>query len=63
MICEREVFDMFEINKPEYTNKTFRMPLELVQELQKTAQTKDVSLNYLVIRCCEYALENFKNKE
>lgn len=53
---------MFDINKPEYINKTFRLPLELVKELQETAQLKDVSLNYLVIRCCEYALRDLKKK-
>ncbi|MCL1880821.1 MAG: hypothetical protein FWF76_01430 [Oscillospiraceae bacterium] len=51
---------MFDVSKPEYINKTFRLPLELVNELQETAQLKDVSLNYLVIRCCEYALGEMK---
>ena len=54
---------MFDVSKPEYTNKTFRLPLALVQELQKTAQVKDVSLNYLVIKCCEYALEDLKKDD
>ena len=51
---------MFDINKPEMVNKTFRLPLELVKNLQEVAQDKDVSLNYLIIKCCEYALENLK---
>ena len=53
---------MFDVNKPEMVNKTFRLPLNLVKDLQEVAQAKSVSLNYLVARCCEYALENF-NKE
>ena len=48
---------MFKIEKPEMINKTFRLPLELVQRLQKEAQNKGVSLNNLVIQCCEYALK------
>ena len=53
---------MFKIEKPEMTNKTFRLPLKLVQELQVVAQNKDVSLNYLVQQCCEYALKNLDNR-
>jgi len=39
------------------------MPKELVEELQEVAQQKKVSLNYLVIKCCEYALENMPDDE
>ena len=48
----------FEVRKTEYVNKTFRMPSELVQKLEVLAQEKSVSLNNLVMQCCEYALEN-----
>ncbi|MBQ8287912.1 MAG: toxin-antitoxin system HicB family antitoxin [Clostridia bacterium] len=48
---------MFKVKKPDNVNKTFRMPLELVKKLEVLAQEKDVSLNNLVIQCCEYALE------
>lgn len=51
---------MFKVEKPEMINKTFRLPLELVQELQTLAQNKEVSLNNLVIQCCEYALKNLE---
>ncbi len=51
---------MFKITKPEYTNKTFRMPAELVNELEKLAQEKEISLNQLVVQCCKYALENIE---
>lgn len=47
---------MFKVKKTEMINKTFRLPLKLVQELQTVAQNKDVSLNNLVQQCCEYAL-------
>ena len=51
---------MFDVKKPEMINKTFRLPLSLVKELQRVAQNKEVSLNSLVIQCCEYALDNLK---
>lgn len=53
---------MFQIKKAEHVNKTFRMPLDLVKKLEKLAQEKQVSLNNLVIQCCEYALENVENQ-
>ena len=49
---------MFRIEKTEYVNKTFRLPQELVQELERLAQAKDVSMNQLVVQCCRYALDN-----
>jgi len=53
-----ECFYMFKIEKPEMINKTFRMPAKLVQEMQVIAQNKGVSLNNLVLQCCEYALKH-----
>lgn len=53
---------MFEIKKPEMTNKTFRFPVELVKRLEIVAQGQGVSLNNLVIQCCEYALQNLKDE-
>ena len=49
---------MFEVKKIEYTNKTFRLPVELVRKMEKLAQNKGISLNNLIVQCCEYALEN-----
>ncbi len=49
---------MFKVEKTEMTNKTFRLPLKLVQELQTIAQNKGVSLNNLVQQCCEYAIKH-----
>lgn len=56
---------MFKIEKIEMINKTFRLPITLVQELQKIAQEENISLNNLVKQCCEYALKtrnDIKNK-
>lgn len=49
---------MFRIKKTEYTNKTFRLPTDLVKKMEALAQNKQVSLNNLVVQCCEYALDN-----
>ncbi|MCL2851485.1 MAG: Arc family DNA-binding protein [Defluviitaleaceae bacterium] len=53
---------MFDVKKPEFTNKTFRMPVELVEKLSTVAQANNVSVNNLVIQCCEYALDNMSDK-
>ena len=53
---------MFRVQKPEMTNKTFRLPSKLIQELQVVAQAKGVSLNNLVQQCCEYALKHLDKK-
>ncbi|MBR3144327.1 MAG: toxin-antitoxin system HicB family antitoxin [Clostridia bacterium] len=51
---------MFKIKKEEYVNKTFRMPSELVKSLSEIAQEEKISLNNLVVQCCEYSLKNLK---
>ncbi|MFI3173717.1 MAG: hypothetical protein R3Y53_00775 [Bacillota bacterium] len=52
---------MFEVKKPEYVNKTFRLEKTLVERLSKYATETDVSLNSLVAQCCEYALSTLKD--
>ena len=52
---------MFKIKKTEHINKTFRLPLDLVQKMEGLAQSRGVSLNNLVIQCCEYAMENIED--
>ena len=54
---------MFKVKKTEHTNKTFRMPIELIEKMEVIAQNKGVSLNNLVIQCCEYALENLDDEK
>ena len=54
---------MFKIKKTEHTNKTFRLPVELVEKMELIAQSRGVSLNNLVIQCCEYALENIEHSD
>ena len=52
---------MFKVQKTEYINKTFRMPVDLVKALEKTAQNNGVSLNNVIIQCCNYALNDMEN--
>lgn len=54
---------MFKIKKGEFINKTFRMPLELVKKMEVIAQAHTISLNNLVVQCCEYALDNMSSEE
>ena len=51
---------MFKVKKEKFTNKTFRMPNDLIEQLQSVAQEQSVSLNQLVIQCCQYALDNLE---
>ncbi len=54
---------MFVIKKPESSNKTIRMPNELIDKLEKLATSNDISFNQLVVQCCEYALDNLQKDE
>ncbi len=44
----------------EMVNKTFRMPVELVERLTAVAKSQNISVNNLVQQCCEYALDDMK---
>ncbi len=54
---------MFKVKKQEYINKTFRMPVEMIKEMEVLAQSKEISLNQLVIQCCKYALDDLEEQE
>ena len=49
---------MFTVKKPQNSNKTIRMPDDLIDRLQQTADANDISFNQLVVQCCEYALDH-----
>lgn len=53
---------MFRVEKEEMINKTFRLPVSLVEKLYNVAQNKGVSLNNLVKQCCEYALSQLADE-
>lgn len=49
---------MFEIQNQQKSNKTIRMPDDLIDRLQTIADQNNISFNQLVVQCCEYALKN-----
>lgn len=53
---------MFVVKKSESSNKTIRMPNDLIDRLEDVAKDKDVSFSQLVIQCCEYALGQMEGK-
>lgn len=51
--------------KKQTENKTIRFPQDLVNEIEKYIQNKDVTFSRFVIQACEYVLEDIekdKNK-
>ena len=50
--------EKFYIEKEEYINKTFKIPVKLADKMNKICDNKNVSLNKLVVKCIEYALDN-----
>ena len=53
----------FIIKKPSSSNRTVRMPDELIEKLSAIAMEKGISFNQLVIQCCDYALEHLNDKK
>lgn len=53
---------MFEIRSEQKSNKTIRMPDTLIEKLQTVADENNISFNQLVVQCCEYAIDNMKDK-
>ena len=54
---------MFKVEKAEFVNKTFRVEKSLLERLESIAQKEKVSLNTLVVQCCEYALEHMNDTQ
>jgi len=53
----------FIIKKPKSSNRTVRMPDDLIEKINKLANEQDISFNQLVIQCCEFALGHLSDKE
>ena len=52
---------MLEIEKSyPSVNKTFRIPINIVEELERIAGAYNTSVNKVVVQCLEYALENIQ---
>lgn len=50
----------FKVEKVEYVNRTFRISKELSDKLSKIAQNEGISVNELVVQCCNYAISNME---
>lgn len=53
---------MLKIDKKEYQNRTFRLPISLIEKLGEIAQSKNISVNQLVVILCEYAIKNLEDE-
>ena len=53
----------FVIKKPSSSNRTVRMPDELIDKLSIIAAEQDISFNQLVVQCCEFALDQLEEKK
>lgn len=53
----------FIIKKTTSSNRTVRMPDELIETISAIASEKGISFNQLVIQCCEYALDHLKDEK
>ena len=47
----------------DYLTKTFRIPAEIINQLESLSQTYNTSMNKVVIQCLEYALDNISEDE
>ena len=53
----------FQIKKEKNSNKTIRMPDDLIERLQTVADRNDVSFNRVVVQCCEFALTHMSDDQ
>lgn len=44
-------------------SKTFRLPEEIVEQLERLALKNNLSVNQVVIQCLDYAIENLDKEE
>lgn len=49
---------MFEPVKIEASNKTVRLPNDLIEKIERLAAEKDLSFNQVVVQCCKYAIDH-----
>lgn len=49
---------MFESVKKEASNKTVRLPNDLIKKIERLAKEKDISVNQVVLQCCKSAIDH-----
>ena len=53
----------FKIEKEEYVNKTFRIEKKLIEQMEIICDQKNISINKLVVKCINYALDNLEEDD
>ena len=53
----------FRVEREEYVNKTFRFERKLIDRLAKICDSKNISLNKLIVLCINYALDNMEEED
>lgn len=48
--------------KHDSSNKTVRLPNDLIEKLETLANEKNLSFSGIVVQCCTYALENLQSE-
>ncbi len=55
---------MLELEKGfESVNKTFRIPVNIVEQLDRLAGEYNTSMNKIVVQCLQYALDNLNTDD
>ncbi len=55
---------MFKVKeKSDSSNKTVRLPNDLIERLEELAKDKNLSFSGIVTQCCEYALDNLEEDD
>ena len=55
---------MLELEKGfESVNKTFRIPVNIVEQLDRLAGEYNTSMNKIVVQCLQYALDNLNTSD
>lgn len=56
---------MFKLEKQciEYENKSLRLPVDLIREVQNLADRYEMSFNKVVIQCVRYALSHMEQEQ
>lgn len=52
--------EKFTIKKPEFVVKTIRLPRELFDRMNQLVRQQHISLNKLIVQCCEFALDHME---
>ena len=53
----------FKIEREEYVTKTFRLEKKLVDQLEMICNDKNISMNKLIVKCINYALDNMVDED